>query len=157
LVATYISSYKVNDVEFAGTNGAWAATNISAIPRWKGNLAFDWEQGPWVAQLTMNYIHGYWRQFGYDFGDASYFVSPPPANRVPQTGALDKKSPSYTTFDLYGRYNITPKFSINGSIVNIFDEEPIWDPSFSTTYFYDRQAGYDIRGRTYRLGVNYKF
>ena len=157
LLATYINSYQVNGEEFAGTNGAWAATNISAIPRWKGLLSFDWEQGPWVAQLTMNYIHSYWRKFGYDFGDSSYFVSPPPTNRVPQNGALDRKSPNYTTFDLYGRYNVTPKFSINGSIVNILDEEPVWDPSFSTTYFYDRQAGYDIRGRTYRIGANYKF
>ena len=43
------------------------------------------------------------------------------------------------------------------SIVNLFDEEPVWDPSFSTTYFYDRHAGYDIRGRDVSAGVNYKF
>jgi iron complex outermembrane receptor protein len=157
LTATYINKYEVNGQNFAGTNGAWAATNISAIPRWKGLLSFDWEQGPWVAQLTVNYIHSYLRQFGYDFGDASYFSDPPPTNRVPQTGSLDTKSPSYTTFDLFGRYNITAKFSVSASVLNVLDEEPPWDPSFSTTYFYDRQAGYDIRGRTYRIGANYKF
>ena len=156
LNATYIDEYQVNGEEFAGTNRAWTSTNISAIPRWRALAAFDWEQGPWVAQLTVNYIHSYERSFGYLDNDPSYFV-PGTAGGIPQNGTLAKKSPSFTTFDLYGRYNITPKFTIDASIVNLLDKDPLWDPSFSTTYFYDRQAGYDIRGRTYRIGANYKF
>jgi iron complex outermembrane receptor protein len=155
LNATYVDSYEINGEEMAGTNAAWTFTFISAIPRWKALWSFDWEQGPWVAQLTVNYLHHYWRTYGTD-NFPSFFVPGTPGG-IPQTGTLDRQSPSYTTYDLYGRYNITPNLGVTGSIINITDEEPVFDPSFSTTYFFDRQAGYDIRGRTFRIGVDYKF
>jgi outer membrane receptor protein involved in Fe transport len=88
---------------------------------------------------------------------APSFFRPGAATAIPQTGQLDQKSPSYTTVDLYGRYNVTPKFSVNGSIVNLTDEMPPFDPSFSQRYFHDRGTGFDVRGRIYRLGVQYKF
>jgi iron complex outermembrane receptor protein len=155
LAASYLDEYEINGEEVAGTNLAWLYSNSSALPRWRGQWSFDWEQGPWVAQFTVNYIHSYYRTYG-TLNAGSYF-RPGTAGGVPQTGTLDPKSPSYTTYDLFGRYMITPNFGVSGSIINILDEEPIYDPSFSTTYFYDRQAGYDIRGRTFRIGVDYKF
>jgi iron complex outermembrane receptor protein len=155
LAATYVDEYEINGEEVAGTNFAWQYSNTSAIPRWRGQWSFDWEQGPWVAQFAINYIHSYWRTYGTT-NAPSYFV-PGSVNGIPQTGTLNRKSPSYTTLDLYGRYMVTPALGVSASIVNILDEEPIYDPSFSTTYFYDRQAGYDIRGRTFRIGVDYKF
>ena len=105
--------------------------------------------------VVINYIHHYWRTFGTTF--ASSYFAPGTAGGIPQTGTLSAKSPSYTTVDLYGRYNVTPKLGISASVLNIFDEKVIYDPSFSTTYFYDRQAGYDIRGTVFRIGADYKF
>jgi outer membrane receptor protein involved in Fe transport len=51
---------------------------------------------------------------------------------------LDPKSPSYTTFDLYFRYDVTPKLAISAWVINLTDELPPFDPSFSTVYFHDR-------------------
>ena len=155
LAATYVDSYEIDGVEVAGTNAAWLVGNISAIPRWRGQWSFDWEQGPWVTQLSINYIHHYWRTYGLTVA-GSFFV-PGAAGGIPQTGTLSAKSPSYTTVDLYGRYNVTPKLGISASVLNIFDEKVIFDPSFTTTYFYDRQAGYDIRGTVFRIGADYRF
>ena len=98
----------------AGTNLAWVYSNTSAIPRWKGQWSFDWEQGPWVAQLTVNYIH----QLLADVraGDGAQLLRPGHGRGgIPQTGTLDPKSPSYTTFDLYGRYMVTPNLGVSAS------------------------------------------
>jgi iron complex outermembrane receptor protein len=155
LAANYVDSYEVEGTEYAGTDGAWLVSSASAVPRWKGQWSVDWERGPWTAQLTLNYMHHYWRTYGMTV--APSFFRPGAATLIPQTGQLDQKSPSYTTLDLYARYSVTPKFSVNGSIVNLTDEMPPFDPSFSTTYFHDRGTGFDVRGRIYRLGGQYRF
>jgi iron complex outermembrane receptor protein len=155
LVANYVDSYEMEGTEYAGTDGAWLVSNASAVPRWKGQWSFDWEQGPWTAQLTLNYMHHYWRTYGMTA--APSFFRPGAATAIPQTGQLDQKSPSYTTLDLYARYNVTPKLSISGSVVNLTDEMPPFDPSFSQTYFHDRGTGFDVRGRIYRVGAQYRF
>ena len=149
------TSTEINGEEVAGPTCAWLYSNSSAIPRWRGQWSFDWEQGPWVAQFD-HQLHPQLRADVRPATAGSYF-RPGAASGIPQTGTLAAKSPSYTTLDLYGRYMVTPALASSASIVNILDEEPIYDPSFSTTYFYDRQAGYDIRGRTFRIGVDYKF
>ena len=43
-----------------------------------------------------------------------------------------------------------------GSVVNVTDEVPPYDPGFSGTYLYDFTQ-YDVRGRQFRVGLNYKF
>ena len=83
------------------------------------------------------------------------YLAPQEAFRKPERSTASLRS--YTTYDLYGRYNITTNFGVIASIINLTDEQPVFDPSFSTTYFFDRQAGYDIRGRIFRIGVDYKF
>jgi iron complex outermembrane receptor protein len=155
LAANYVDSFEIDGKEYAGTDGAYIVSMISAVPRWKLQWSLDWEQGPWTAQLTMNYMHHYWRAWGMWL--APSFFRPGAANAIPQNGTLDPKSPSYTTFDLYLRYNVSPRFSMSGSIVNLTDELPPFDPSFNTTYFHDRGTAFDVRGRTYRLGAQYRF
>ena len=76
-----------------------------------------------------------------------------------QTGTYPEQVPSYTTLDLYGRYNFTPDLYVSAAILNVTDEVPPYDPwgsSLGGTYLYD-PALYDARGRQYRLGINYKF
>jgi iron complex outermembrane receptor protein len=155
LAATYVDSYEINGQEWAGTNGAWTFTNISAIPRWKGQWTTSWEQGPWTVQATVNYLHHYWRTYG--LANFPAFFATGTAGDFPQTGQLDPKSPSYTTLDLYVRCDVTPKLAIRAWVLNLTDELPPFDPSFSTVYFHDRQVGYDIRGRLFRLGAQYTF
>jgi iron complex outermembrane receptor protein len=147
LNANYIDSFEEEGVEYAGTNGG-----SFTYPRWKGYIALDWDQGPWAVSGRVNYIHHYWQQ-----GLAGSFFAPQDPRF--QTGTYPDKVPSYTTVDLYARYNITPMLAVNGAILNIFDETPPYDPwgsSLGGTYLYD-PALYDIRGIQFRIGVNYKF
>ena len=147
LNVNYIDSFEEEGVEYAGTNGgSWT------YPRWKGYVSLDWDQGPWAATAKVNYIHHYWQQ-GIA---ASYFTPQDPRF---QTGTYPDHVPSYATLDLFLRYSFTPGFSVSGAVVNITDETPPYDPwggSLGSTYVYDPSL-YDIRGRQYRLAVNYKF
>lgn len=154
LNASYLDSFQVDGLEAAGDNIAFAFTNTASLPRWKGALTLDWEQGAWLLSGRANYIHSYNRSFG---AATFYGVTGATANTIPQTGFLSRKAPSQTTFDLSARYNVTTKLTINAGIINVTDELPIYEPGISTTYFYDRTQSYDIRGRFYSLGVRYTF
>ena len=166
LNATYVDDFRISLDGFGGTGSAQlTGSNLSAnylnsavIPRWKGQLTQDWERGPWVLTATVNYTHHYQRVFGaatlYGFVPGAGGTST--AGTIPQTGFLSRKAESITTLDLYGRYNITPKFAVTAAVLNVTDELPPYDPGFSTTYFFDRTT-YDIRGRIYRVGLRYTF
>jgi iron complex outermembrane receptor protein len=144
LNTTYVDEFEEEGVEFAGTNGG-----TNTYPRWKGYVSLDWDQGPWAFTGRVNYIHHYHQQLLA----GSFFT---PQHPLFQTGTYPVKVPSYTTLDLFGRYNINPDLYVFGSIVNVTDEEPPYDPGFSATFLYDFSQ-YDPRGRQYRIGVNYKF
>jgi iron complex outermembrane receptor protein len=144
LLTTYVGTFKEDDVERAGANGG-----TNTIPRIKGSLVLEWDQGPWTVTPRVNYVHHYYQQLL----DGSFFTE---GNGVIQTGQYPLKVPSYRTYDLFVRYAVTPKLSFSGAVVNIDDTIPPYDPGFSTTYLYDFTQ-YDVRGRQFRLGVQYRF
>jgi iron complex outermembrane recepter protein len=144
LNATYVDKFEEEGVEYAGTNGG-----TNTYPRWKGYVSLDWDQGPWAATGRINYIHHYYQQLLA----GSFFT---PQHPLFQTGTYPLRVPSYTTLDLFARYNVTPNLTVSGAILNVTDEVPPYDPGFHSTFIYDFTQ-YDIRGRQYRLSVNYKF
>jgi iron complex outermembrane receptor protein len=143
LNTSYINKYEVEGDEFAGRNG------FGSIPRFRGFVSMDWEQGAFLVNGRVNYIHSYTQQLLA----ASFFAPQDPRF---QTGTYDAKIPSYTTVDLFGRWNITPKLSVTAAVGNIFDELPPYDPGASATFVYDFTQ-YSPFGRTYRVGATYRF
>jgi iron complex outermembrane receptor protein len=143
LNAAYVDSFEEEGVECAGSNGC-----SYAYPRWKGYVSVDWDRDPWAATARMNYLHSYYQR-GLP---SSFFVPQDPRF---QTGTYPVRVPSYTTLDLFARYNLTPMLQVFGSVINVTDAMPPYDPSFAV-YFYDFTL-YDVPGRQYRIGVNYKF
>jgi iron complex outermembrane receptor protein len=140
LNATYVDSFEEEGVECAGTNGC-----TNTYPRWKGYLSLDWDRGPWAATARVNYIHSYYQKLL----PGSFFVPQDPRF---QTGTYPERVPSYTTLDLFARYELSPMLRVFASIINVTDETPpyIGTPGYDFTQ-------YDIRGRQYRIGFNYKF
>jgi iron complex outermembrane receptor protein len=152
--AAYIMNFIEDGVENVGTNGG-----TNTIPRLKGNLTFGYDQGPASAQLAVNYIHSYKQQLlaGSFFAPGCGSASPcPPGTTYGQTGSYPTEVPSYTTLDLYLSWQITSGLQVNGSVVNLTNEKPPYDPGFDSTNNYDFSQ-YDVRGRIYRVGVKYKF
>jgi iron complex outermembrane receptor protein len=154
LNAAYIIEFTEDGEDFAGTNGG-----TNTYPRLKGNLGLAYETGPVFAQLTVNYIHRYEQQLlaASFFAPGCEHLSPCPAGTTyGQTGSYPTKVPSYTSLDLFGSWQVTPALQLNASIVNLTNEMPPYDPGFDATNNYDFTQ-YDIRGRTYRVGVKYRF
>jgi iron complex outermembrane receptor protein len=144
LNTTYVAKFEEDGVENAGRNGGTVT-----VPRWKGFASLDWDQGPWTVSGRMNYIHSYYQ----DFLAGSFFAPQDPRF---QNGTYPDRVPSYTTFDLYGRYNISANLSVSASVLNIFNRTPPYDVGFDSTNIYDFTQ-YDVRGTIYRIGVRYKF
>ncbi len=150
LIGSYVDEFEEDGVEFAGTNGG----NIATIPRWKHRLSIEYNRGPLTITPAYNYVHRY-KQCGLTLircqGTSTFYTG-----TFGQTGTYPVKVPRYETYDLFARYDITPKFTISASVVNLTDEAPPYDPGFSATFLYDFSQ-HDIRGRQFRIGASYKF
>ena len=144
LNVSYIDTFEEEGVQVAGGNGG-----SNTIPRTRGSLAIDWDYRAFAATFQANYIRGYRQELLV----ANWFTDPVDLNV--QNGRYPDKIPSRTTYDLFARYNITKNLSISGSVININDKKPPYDPGFSGTFLYDFSV-YDIRGRRVALGLSWK-
>ena len=140
---SYITSYKVEGSEVAGTNG------YGSLPRVRGSVALNYDQGPWRATLTTRYIH----RFVQVLLPASYYTPQDPRF---QTGVYGAKVGSRTYFDLFGAYRINPRLEVSGSVINLLNTKPPYDPGASGTFLYDFTQ-HDPRGRRYRVNLSYNF
>jgi iron complex outermembrane receptor protein len=145
LNASYVDDWIQDGVQYAGTNGQGTST----IPRVRGQLAVDWDYRALSMTAAANYIRSFYQQF---LG-ASFFTPQDPRF---QNQVYPERVPSYVTYDLFAKYQFTKNLSVSGSIVNVADRMPPYDPGFSATFFYDFSI-FDPRGRQYRLGATYKF
>ena len=143
LNGSYVDSYKIDGVEYAGRNDG-----LNTIPRVRGQAAVDWDYRALSATLAANYIRSYYQ----GFLAASFYTPQDPRF---QNQVYPERVPSYVTWDVFGKYQITKNLSISGSVVNIDNKMPPYDPGFSATFLYDFSI-YDPRGRQYRLGLTWK-
>jgi iron complex outermembrane receptor protein len=141
---TYIDSFIQDDVEYAGTNGQGTST----LPRTKGFLALDWDYRALSVTAQMNYTRHYYQQFLV----ASFFV---PGDPRFQHEAYPESIPSRITYDLYASFDITKNLKIAGSVINLRNKLPYYDPGFDSTNNYD-VSQFDPRGRQFRIGFTYK-
>ncbi|GAP36473.1 TonB-dependent receptor [Piscinibacter sakaiensis] len=143
LNVTYVRTFKEDGVDYAGSNGG-----SNTIPRVKAALALNWDKGPYTMTVRGNYTHSVYQQLLA----GSYFTTQDPRF---QNGVYPDRVGSYTTVDLYGKYDFTKNLSISASIINVFDKTPPYDPGFSSTSLYDFSL-HDPRGRRYSITLNYK-
>lgn len=59
-------------------------------------------------------------------------------------------------FNLSGQYMVTDRFRISATVENLFDENPVRDPTHAS-YPYYNSSWYDSIGRSYYLQLTYKF
>lgn len=138
---SYVDKFEEDGFDGAGNNGA-----APTLPRTRGNLAIDWDWRALAVTAQANYI----RHYRHLFIAASQRA---PQDPQFQNGTFPARIRSHTTYDVYARYNLTKNLSIAGSIVNINDKKPPYDPAFTELYDW---TVYDVRGRRISLGLTWK-
>jgi len=141
-------------LDIAGTHGPQVISGNTGTPKDRGNATFTIDRGPAQGGFNINYVSG------YALSDPSlgFFGLGQPG------GCFDTWIPSchvssFTDVDLFGHYDVTKSFQINGHILNIFDRDAPFDPQAQ----YD-QNNYSVNwaqqgavGRFFQVGLRYTF
>ena len=141
---SYVNSFEEEGVQVAGRNDG-----TNTIPRTRGNLAIDWD----FRNLSMTASANYVRHYYQGLLPSTWFA--PPQDAAFQNGTYPDQIPSYTTYDLFARYQLTKNLSLSAAVININNRMPPYDPGFSGTFLYDFSV-YDIRGRRYAVGLRWQ-
>ena len=140
--------------EYSGTYGPTVVSSGTGTVKDRATFALTWDRGPASLTGILNYHSGLEnKEFKDDpAGCLNTFADGTDA-------PAGCKEPSFTTFDLSGKYQFTKNLQIYGSILNVFDRiapynlQPIVAiPHYNPTY---NQIG--ALGRTYNVGMKYQF
>jgi iron complex outermembrane receptor protein len=73
--------------------------------------------------------------------------------------SADCSTPSFTTFDLTGKYVVAKNLQVYGGITNLFDRVAPYDLSafYGITHYNASYHQAGAIGRTFNLGVRYQF
>ena len=140
---TYVNSFEENGTENAGTNNG-----TNTIPRLRSQLSLDWDYRALSATVTNNYT----RHYIQALLPGSFFSPQDPRF---QNQVYPDRVPSYVTWDVFGKYQVTKNLAVTGAILNAADHTPPYDPGFSGTSLYDFSV-FDVRGRQFRVGLTWK-
>ena len=146
---------------YEGTLSPCDVTSCSGAPDLRATWINSITWNDLTLALTANYTGGY-DNASVDYGgvkgdcEASGFAS---------TYLYDDGTPfkcthdAYLDFDFSATYQVTESTSIYLNMLNVFDEEPEFDPS-STYYLYGFNPAWELsgwRGRYFRLGASMSF
>lgn len=167
---THVFKY---DADFFGTNYALAGTHgpgfvsgDTGTPQDRAMLTTTWNRGPLGLTGTLSYTSGISvldPSYGYnDCATALAFTFP--NGKVPGQFC---RVPSFTTFNLTGKYEVSKQFSVHGSIVNLFDRHAPYDlQTFGSTGNGAQYGGAPYNpalhqdgavGRYFMVGASYTF
>jgi len=163
--------------EYAGTHGPLSLSSGAGTPKDRVTASLTWDRGPFSLSGALNYIGpikfvDHKGETAQDNGDGT--VTDPSTGLVYNSnGATDCsaftvsgepyggcKLPSFTTFDLFGRWSPSKNWEINVSIQNLFDRKAPFDPYLANSYVINynqawHQAG--AVGRFFTVGGKYTF
>ncbi len=162
---------------YAGTHGPIVLSAGAGTPSDRASFSLTWDRGPFAVTGVVNYVGSiklkdHKGEKVSDNGDGT--VTDDTNGLVyNNNGDLscsvfnldgdpykDCKLPSFTTFDLFGRWSPAKNWDINLSIQNVFDTKAPFDPYLVNTYGINynqtwHQSG--AVGRFFTLGAKYSF
>lgn len=137
MIATYLEGFEYNPTGFAEDldKDVGEYTN----PRWKARMTMGWTYGDFYLQALGKYRHS-------AVSDLDHVAIPESRDYI--------NIPSHTTWDLSGTYQYNDDLQVRFGVLNAFDKAPARNP-----FVYDGsdEGLYDIIGRSFFLGMNYKY
>lgn len=156
----------------AGTHAPLVVSGDTGNPRTRAQWVNGLSRGPWQVTGTVNYISS----FGVTDPSlglntcvdalAAFGAASSPFQRVLAQGTVpfgvSCRVRSFTTFDLYGRFDINQRLSVHASVINLFNASA---PLDWTTYGGDRgnvpwNPSFHLQGavgRYFNVGATYTF
>ncbi len=137
-------------LEFAGTHGDVNLSGNGGTPKTKVRLTLGWDQGPVNITANMNYVSSISNK-----NDVKGDCLDVDANDVPYKNC---RIASFTTTDLFAKWNVTKQWELTASITNLFDKMAPLDVQTYGRINYNpslHQAG--AVGRYFTLGGRYTF
>ena len=166
-----------NKLSYAGTQGPIVLSAGAGTPKDRASFSLTWDRGPFAVTGVVNYIASirlvdHKGEQAADNGDGTVtdttngliYANNGDLNCAvfdtagnPYGGC---KLPSFTTFDLFGKWNPTKNWEINASIQNLFDKKAPFDAYLVLTYGINynqtwHQSG--AVGRFFTVGAKYTF
>jgi len=136
---THVTAYKRPTV-VGGPLVDYAGSNLGAtLPKDKATTTLDWKYRDVQAALTWYYTSGYDQK-------ASTAAT-----------AVQDRVDSYSQFDLYLGYTGFEQLTLYAKIQNLADEAPPYDASFPGIRAPYDFTQYDLRGRYFTVGFDYRF
>lgn len=114
----------------------YAGNNLSfTLPRSKSTTTADWTFGDFTTALTWYYTSGY----------------------AQTRSTAQSRVDAYDQFDLYVAWSGLDKLTLYAKVQNLLDEEPPYDASFPGIRAPYDFSQYDLRGRYFSVGFDYRF
>ncbi len=144
-LVTYVDKLRMDDgrtvTELAGSTDQPTIASIGGQPHWRFNANATYETGPATLSLTGRYVGGGNINNAYTFKDL---------NVLERGGRLYlDTSVQYALID-----NGDDKVSLFAAVSNLLDKDP---PITGTGGFATVRSLYDVVGRTYTLGVRFRY
>jgi outer membrane receptor protein involved in Fe transport len=134
LMATYIEKSERNDTGLPTDQRSYEGEYGTF--RWKGRFTANYTYEDIGVALSSSYLHdSVWDKNNWT----------PEVNNYNDIG-------SYMAWDLTSRYNVTDALQVRAGVLNLTDRQPVRNPNV-----YSSGEHYDILGRRFTLGLNYKF
>ena len=137
-------------LEFAGTHGDVNLSGNGGTPKTKVRLTLGWDQGPVNVTANMNYVSSISNK-----NDKAGECLDSDAQHVPYKNC---RIASFTTTDLFAKWNVTKQWELTASITNLFDKMAPLDVQTYGRINYNpslHQSG--AVGRYFTLGGRYTF
>ncbi|MDQ1094697.1 iron complex outermembrane receptor protein [Xanthomonas sacchari] len=136
---THVRDYRRPTV-VGGPLEDYAGSNLGpSLPRNKATTTLDWSLGDVSAALTWYYTGGYAQKASA------------------AAGAVQSRVDHYDQFDLYLGYRGSDRLTVYAKIENLADERPPYDASFPGIRAPYDFTQYDLRGRYFTVGFDYRF
>ncbi|MDQ0010571.1 iron complex outermembrane receptor protein [Luteibacter jiangsuensis] len=139
-------------LQFVGTHGPYGLSSGAGTPRYRGSWANSIQFGKATVTGTLYYTSGI-KLTAPDITTGCFSTNTDTGANVP----ADCRMSSFTDFDLTGRYDISDKVAITGSIMNVFDKKAPFDPlNYAALNYNPTYAQNGVIGRFFTLGVRVK-
>lgn len=160
---THLFSYAVYDQqgnvsEYAGSHGNCNVTNCVGTPKDRVNADVTYAIADVTTSLLMNYRSSIVNQETTNGSPGcETFVGPADADGNQATNPGNCRIGSFTEFDLTTRWQATRNWEVFGTVTNLFDRKPPYDPTTYGAVNYNPLDYQGAVGRFFSVGARYKF